>query len=64
MANKEAEIPQQLKNIQIRTSVKMWTAFERWMAVRGHRTLSSGLRAAIEQVTGFNPDNQALNSPN
>ena len=52
------------KNTKVKTSVKMWAVFERWMAIRGHQTLSSGLRAAMEQVTGFNPDSQALNSPN
>ena len=64
MANEVTETQQRLKNIQVKTSVKMWAAFERWMAVRGHQTLSSGFRAAMEQVTGFNPENQAINSPN
>ena len=62
MANEVTET-QVTKATKVRTSVKMWAAFERWMAVRGHQTLSGGLRAAIEQVTNFNNECQEKSSP-
>jgi len=59
----EATETQVTKATKVRTSVKMWAAFEKWMAVRGHQTLSGGLRAAIEQVTNFNKECQDKSSP-
>jgi len=63
MTNESTETQQKKKQPMIKASLGLWAAFEKWMAVQGHQTLSEGLRAAMRQVTNFNGDCQIKNSP-
>ena len=63
MKNPTNHTGQKVKNIELKTSVGLWTAFEKWMAVQGYQTLSEGFRAAMTKVTNFDGTCQAQNTP-
>jgi len=63
MKNQKNHIDQAKRNVELKTSVGLWAAFEKWMAVQGYQTLSEGLRAAMTKVTNFDGQSQAQNTP-
>lgn len=50
------QIEQETKDARIVASKQLWQRFAEWMKLRGHQTLPEGLRAAIAEVTKFNPE--------
>lgn len=55
MENEAAETQTEIKSPRIKASKQMWDRFDEWMALHGYQTYPEGLRAAIREVTEFNP---------
>jgi len=51
----ENQVGQETKQPTITASKQLWETFVKWMNLRGHQTLPEGLRAAMIEVTQFNP---------
>lgn len=55
----ETQVASKIERPKIKASCELWARFGEWMRVRGHQSLPEGLRAAMFQVTDFNPESQA-----
>jgi len=44
---------------RITASKQLWATFDEWSKLRGHQRLPEGIRAAMVEVTKFNPESQA-----
>lgn len=65
MAKEKTEIHStETKTTQIKASVELWEAFDKWAARMGCLSLPEGLRAAMREVTKFSGQSQANNLPN